>query len=244
MSVSKGTQLRSQFTFYKSFDDVIEDMTDKQIVEYVKAVLDVQFLRKRISEISFDDKVLSMVWKSQKHSITSSIDGYLNSQKKEGVTNPYFGAYATPSEGGFFTPSHDPYEGGRQQEEGKGEVQVKGKEESKVKEKGCRLENLPTDKKNELYSFMKEHCMESGVSMIEIEKFSNYWISIAGAKGIKTNWKLTFKNWCLSDYVKKQSEQRMDISKLPEGVSLQDMLNEAGEQWEREQEQKQIGVTR
>ena len=37
------------------------------------------------------------------------------------------------------------------------------------------------------------------------------------------------------------TSQRMDISKLPEGVSLQDMLNEAGEQWEREQEQKQIG---
>jgi len=37
------------------------------------------------------------------------------------------------------------------------------------------------------------------------------------------------------------TSKRMDISKLPEGVSLQDMLNEAGEQWEREQEQKQIG---
>lgn len=42
----------------------------------------------------------------------------------------------------------------------------------------------------------------------------------------------------------KQSEQRMDISKLPEGVSLQDMLDEAGRQWEREQEQKQIGGVR
>jgi len=40
------------------------------------------------------------------------------------------------------------------------------------------------------------------------------------------------------------TSKRMDISKLPEGVSLQDMLNEAGEQWEREQEQKQIGVVR
>ena len=233
--------MRTQFTFYKSFDDVIEDMSDKQIVEYIKAILSVQFLRKRISEISFDDKVLSMVWMSQKHSITSSIDGYLNSQKKEGVTNPYFGAYATPYEGGFFTPSHDPYEGGHQQEEGKGEVKVKGKEESKVKDKGCRLENLPTEQKNKLYTFMKSHCLEVGVSLIEIDKFSDYWKALAGAKAIKLDWEATFKNWCRSDFVKKQSEQRMDISKLPEGVSLQDMLNEAGEQWEREQEQKQIG---
>lgn len=165
--------MRSQFTFYKSFDDVIEDMTDKQIVEYVKSLLDVQFLRKRISEISFDDKLLSMVWKSQKHSITSSIDGYLNSQKKEGVTNPYFGAYATPSEGGFFTPSNDPYEGGRQQEEEKGkeEVKVKGKEKGKGERAISPIthENLPIDYKfiqsfidnrKKLKKPMTEHAIE------------------------------------------------------------------------------------
>lgn len=43
---------------------------------------------------------------------------------------------------------------------------------------------------------------------------------------------------------KPKQEQRMDISKLPEGVSLQDMLNAAGEEWEREQEQKLIGGVR
>lgn len=40
------------------------------------------------------------------------------------------------------------------------------------------------------------------------------------------------------------TSQRMDISKLPEGISLQDMLNAAGEEWEREQEQKLIGGVR
>jgi hypothetical protein len=127
--------MRSQFTFYKSFDDVIEDMNDKQIVEYVKALLDVQFLRQKLEDISFDDKVLSMVWKSQKHSIQSSIDGYLNSQKKDGVKSPYYGVYSTPSEGGIF----DPYEGGRQQDKEKEKEEGKEKEEDQGKQKAKRF---------------------------------------------------------------------------------------------------------
>lgn len=32
----------------------------------------------------------------------------------------------------------------------------------------------------------------------EVEKFRNYWTSQAGAKGIKLDWKGTFRNWCIS----------------------------------------------
>jgi len=53
------------------------------------------------------------------------------------------------------------------------------------------------------------------------------------------NFVKTYRTWA-KNHIPKQ-EQRMDISKLPEGMSLQDMLNAAGEEWEREQEQKQIG---
>lgn len=55
------------------------------------------------------------------------------------------------------------------------------------------------------------------------------------------NFVKTYRTWAKNHIPKQAPQQRMDISKLPEGVSLQDMLNEAGEQWEREQEQKQIG---
>lgn len=117
--------MRNQFTFYKSFDDVIEDLTDKQIAEYMKVMLDVQFLRLKIEDVEFDDKILAIVWKSQKHSIEKSVQGYLDGQKREGIKNPYLGVYAE---------TKTPYEGGRQQEEeqekekeeGKGEEQEKG----------------------------------------------------------------------------------------------------------------------
>ena len=100
--------MRSQFTFYKSFDDVLEDLNDKQIAEYIKAMLDVQFLRVRVDEVNFSDKLLSIIWKSQKHSIQTSINGYLDSQKREKVKDPYYGCY---------DPKFTPYKGGTQQEQ-------------------------------------------------------------------------------------------------------------------------------
>ena len=113
--------MRSQFTFYKSFDDAIEDMTDKQIVLYVKELLAVQFLRKKPEDVRFKDPIVNMAWKSQKHSVEKSIKGYLDSQKCSKVKSPYLGIY---------DPLVTPSEGGHQQE------QVKEEEEGKVKVKG------------------------------------------------------------------------------------------------------------
>lgn len=114
--------MRNQFTFYKSFDDVIEDMTNNQIAEYVKVMLDVQFLRVKIDDVKFTDKTLSIVWKSQKHSVTTSIKGYLDSQKRETVKNPYLGVY---------DENCNPCEGVAQQDK----EQEQDKEEEKGQEK-------------------------------------------------------------------------------------------------------------
>ena len=113
--------MRNQFTFYKSFDDVIEDMTNSQIAEYVKVMLDVQFLRVKIDDVKFTDKTLSIVWKSQKHSIQTSIKGYLDSQKRDSVKNPYLGIY---------DESCTPYEGVPQQD--KEQVKEEGKVQKSI----------------------------------------------------------------------------------------------------------------
>lgn len=119
--------MRTQFTFYKSFDDVLEDMNNEQFVSYMRAILDVQFLRKRVDDVDFTDPLLKMAWKSQKHSIKTSIDGYLNSQKKENAKDPYYGVYSTPSEGGTATLTM----GVLEQDKEKGKEEVKEKEQSK-----------------------------------------------------------------------------------------------------------------
>jgi uncharacterized phage protein (TIGR02220 family) len=133
--------MRNQFTFYKSFDDVIEDMNDKQIAEYVKTMLDVQFLRIKIDDVKFEDKVLNMVWKSQRHSIQTSIKGYLDSQKRESVKNPYLGIYDN---------SCNPSEGVAQQEKDKEEVQEKGKEQDKEEEQIKNIQIVIEDENTSL----------------------------------------------------------------------------------------------
>lgn len=120
--------MRSQFTFYKSFDDVYQDLNNVQKLEYMKVILDVQFLRIKVEDVSFSDKELKSIWNAQKHTITTSIKGYLDSQRKNNAKEPFFGCYNpkyTPLEGG----TEHPLEGGIQQ------VKDKDKDKGKVKDK-------------------------------------------------------------------------------------------------------------
>lgn len=86
--------MRNQFTFYKSFDDVYQDLDDKQRIEFMTTMLDVQFLRIKVEDVSFEDKILKYIWIAQKHTIYKSIKGYLESQKSPKVSEPFFGVYA------------------------------------------------------------------------------------------------------------------------------------------------------
>lgn len=124
--------MRQQFPFYKSFDDVAEDLTDAQLAKYIRVLLDVQFLRVKIDEVSFKDKMLNMAWKSQKHSIKKSINGFLDGQKRDTIKNPYFGAYVVPSEGiheGIQTPDLEVQCKEEVKEQGKGKCKGEVKEE-------------------------------------------------------------------------------------------------------------------
>jgi len=121
---------RQQFPFYKSFDDVAEDLTDAQLAKYIRTLLDVQFLRIKVDDVKFQDKTLSIVWKSQKHSINKSINGFLDGQKRETIKAPYLGVYdesCIPNEGiheGMQTPKAECKEEVQVKEEGKGKGEV------------------------------------------------------------------------------------------------------------------------
>ena len=105
--------MRYQFTFYKSFDDVYQDLNNKQKIEFIDVLLDVQFLRIRVENVVFKDPILKHIWNAQKHSIERSIQGYIKSQKSKNVETPLLGVYGAsdiPSEGGQDIPS----EGGQE----------------------------------------------------------------------------------------------------------------------------------
>lgn len=98
--------MRKQFTFYKSFDDVYQGLNDKQRLEFMSKMLDVQFLRVHVDDISFDDVILKHIWNAQKHTVGKSIYGYLDSQKSEKIKHPFFGVYDTHTDtlGGYLEP--------------------------------------------------------------------------------------------------------------------------------------------
>lgn len=127
---------RNQFTFYKSFDDTFDILDDKQTLKYLKTLRDVQFLRVRIQDVSFDDKLLNGIWQSTKHTLSTSIKGYLDSQLSSKVSNPFFGCYDgySKDEDPFLPPSDTPSLGGQMQVKGKGENKVEDKEEEKYEE--------------------------------------------------------------------------------------------------------------
>ena len=118
--------MRAQFAFYKSFDDVYQDLNDKQRLEFISILLDVQFLRIKIEDVTFTDTILKHIWNAQKHSIDKSIKGYLESQKNSKIKEPYLGIY---------DPLHIPSEGVHKEEKEK----EKGKDKEKDKGKGKRV---------------------------------------------------------------------------------------------------------
>ena len=59
--------------YYLSFYEVSKDLTEKQFYQFNMAIFKVMFFDEHIDNINFDDKILSLLWKSVKHSIEASI---------------------------------------------------------------------------------------------------------------------------------------------------------------------------
>lgn len=102
-------------------------------------LLRVNFLELDIESVEFEDPVLQVLWKSQRHTIEAAVKGYLNRQKQ--VDNPedrFFGCYTdkyqeytkpttpkqTPARGVSITPENIPEPEGKGEEKGeeKGEL--------------------------------------------------------------------------------------------------------------------------
>lgn len=162
---------RNQFTFYKSFDDTFEILNDKQALLYLKTLRDVQFLRVKIQDVSFSDVILKAIWQSTKHTLETSIKGYLDSQLSDKVANPFFGCYIghSKSKDPFSTPSTPPNKGVSRQD--KEESKEEDKDKDKLKEQAeaiyqsyptrCSIRNSSTGKnssdKKKLIDLIKTH---------------------------------------------------------------------------------------
>jgi len=89
--------MRKGFNFYKSYYDQMKLMTDKQKSLLLTAMCEVQFLEKNINDIDFKDPLLQIVWQGVKHSIDTSLKGYISREKSLGRV------VSVPLEGGSKT---------------------------------------------------------------------------------------------------------------------------------------------
>jgi hypothetical protein len=62
--------------YYASFYEVSKELTPKQFYEFNHAIFSVLFYEQHIDAITFDDRLLTITWKSIKHSLQASIDGF------------------------------------------------------------------------------------------------------------------------------------------------------------------------
>jgi len=70
--------MRKAFNHYENLWEIKKQLTDEQYVAFDRAICQVQFLEKHIDDITFEDKVLNLLWTSIKHMLRTSIEGYCN----------------------------------------------------------------------------------------------------------------------------------------------------------------------
>ena len=67
----------------------------------------------------------------------------------------------------------------------------------------------------------------------EAEKFRDYWISIAGPRGIKLDWEATWRNWCRTGFAQGKREKNLSADEQKRRV-IEEVLQRRAQADERE----------
>lgn len=141
--------MRKGFNFYRSYYDVWEELTDKDKIAFMDALLKKQFFDVDPTDLKGQAK---FAYVSQRHSIDAQVKGF-----KDKTGNELAPPTEPPSQGAYHPPS------GQEKGEEKEKAQVQEKEEGKD------IESRKTDFYNSLQGFMSQY------SETTISDFFNYW---------------------------------------------------------------------
>jgi len=186
--------------YYASFYEVSKELTPKQFYEFNNAIFSVLFYERHIDDIIFNDKILSITWKSIKHSLQSSIDGFCSKNGlvykdtlSKGVSK---GLDKGVSKGVSKGLSNNVNDKGKDKEKDKGKENTQGLKKPTVQE-------------------ITEYCKERN-NTIDSEYFFDYyestdWIKPNGAK-VK-DWKATLRMWEKRDLNQKTTTQQKVLAR-------------------------------
>ena len=206
MSKPKNIKHRDGFTFFKSYDDVVQNLNDKQFLQLMKTILDVQFLRVKYENVNFNDNILDLLWSSMKYNIGSQVDGYLANFSKN--NNQFMGVYSETN-GGLDGVHNDPLQEEQEQEQEQEQEKVKEKEQSKeyLSEKDFTLskltsyDNLSTTYKEKLEEFLSRYIEDLELKILNANgnkktlQYEDFILSLE-AKGYRyKNFISAYKTW-------------------------------------------------
>lgn len=154
---------RKAFNFYRSHWEQISLLNDKQQLELFKAICQVQFLEKNVNDISFSDKLVVLVWTGLKHSLSTSISGFINKNKGlgEDVEPPL-------AKGGADALG----EGGAEQGEEKGKEEEKEEEKEKKKKYDVKSDDL-----TEAREVLNSTCKLFDAKFYKTDKQKHNWLN-------------------------------------------------------------------
>lgn len=173
MAKPKNIKHRDGFTFFKSYDDVMQNLNDKQFLLLMRTILDVQFLRVKYEKVKFNDNILDLLWSSMKYNISSQVDGYLANFSKN--NSQFMGVYKE---------SNDPLDG-----EGNDPWQEE-QEQEQEQEKEQNILNLPTNEltdKDFTLSKLTSYDNLSATYKEKLEEFLNRYIEDLELKILNAN---------------------------------------------------------
>jgi hypothetical protein len=112
---------RKAFNFLRSYFDVFNELKeDKDKLEFLTSIINKQFLNEDPKDLSF---IVKLCYESQRHSIESSVKGWLRVSNTDVLGNTTIDPTIDPTTNPMTNPTTNP-----QEEEEKEEVEVKEKE--------------------------------------------------------------------------------------------------------------------
>jgi hypothetical protein len=167
---------RKAFNFLRSYFDVFNELKeDKDKLEFLTSIINKQFLNEDPKDLSF---IVKLCYESQRHSIESSVKGWLRVSNTDVLGNPTIDPTTNP----MTNPMTNPQE---EEEEEKEEVEVKEKKDSKA-----NLEIRTLAFKETLIPFKQKYSIDM------LKDFFGYW-----TEPNKSNTKLKFElqqTWSIS----------------------------------------------
>jgi hypothetical protein len=178
--------------YYYSFFEVSKELNQKQFYEFNMAIYKVMFFEVHIDNITFSDAMLTILWKSVKHSVRASVEGYCG---KKSI--PY---------DDVFNPLTNPLDNKQEGQE---------KEKEKEKEKGqvvvvkaftfTLLKDTHFSKLSDEYISKLKDKIYNFNGALSFEDFEMALLSKSSYK-YKDFW-LTYQNWNKRENSKQQSKQ-------------------------------------